>query len=295
MTHTEAAAALEEAQLQQHIDRDREDLADDERGPAEIAEWTRIVQLLASIGSTYDPDTDAMVQDELAADAERERAKQLEDDKRRQEEEAETARHAALAPDVLRHGLLRTLARTGLLDSLSEDEQAAVNRLPDSDPAAALALNALLRPPPRSRSRCTSGDRVVTGDPDTTASSSFVAELLDDVKREGLTGAPRHLGFDTADREILSYLPGSGGTTRQQGSSQRAGTSLDGTGRLGRLDRHTALLDQFSGIWAGDLDRCPCPLGAVSLFPRLSRFGRFSRSRNGQPRAAATDGPATAQ
>ncbi|MEW1681736.1 hypothetical protein [Streptomyces sp. NPDC093594] len=144
MTAPEAAAALEDARLQQHIDRDRRDLADDERGPAEVGEWERIAQLLATTGGTYDPKADAVVQDELAAEAEREREKQLEDDKRRQEEEAETARRAALAPDVLRHALLRTLARTGLLDSLSEDEQAAVNRLPDSDPAAALAVNALL-------------------------------------------------------------------------------------------------------------------------------------------------------
>ncbi|MFF5315603.1 hypothetical protein [Streptomyces massasporeus] len=144
MTANEAAAALEDARLQQHMDRDREDLADDERGPAEVAEWERIAQLLATTGGTYDPKADAVVQDELAAEAEREREKQLEDDKRRQEEEAEAARRAALAPDVLRHALLRTLARTGLLDSLSEDEQAAVSRLPDSDPAAALAVNALL-------------------------------------------------------------------------------------------------------------------------------------------------------
>ncbi|MGQ4402189.1 phosphotransferase family protein [Streptomyces hayashii] len=41
-----------------------------------------------------------------------------------------------------------------------------------------------------------------------TASSSFVAELLGDLQREAFTGAPRHLGFDTAGREILSYLPG---------------------------------------------------------------------------------------
>jgi hypothetical protein len=76
MTHTEAAADLEEAELQQHLGRDREDLADDERGPAELAEWARIVQLLA-VGA-YAPDTDAVVQDELAADAEREeRARQL--------------------------------------------------------------------------------------------------------------------------------------------------------------------------------------------------------------------------
>lgn len=102
------------------------------------------MQLLATAGGTYAPDTDPFVQNEQAADAERDRARQLEDDKRLQEEEAEAARRAALAPDVLRHALLRTLARTGLLDSLSEDEQAAVNRLPDSDPAAALAVNALL-------------------------------------------------------------------------------------------------------------------------------------------------------
>lgn len=41
-----------------------------------------------------------------------------------------------------------------------------------------------------------------------TASSAFVAELLGDLRRHGFTGAPRHLGFDEADREILSYLPG---------------------------------------------------------------------------------------
>lgn len=126
------------------MDRDRKDLADDERGPAELAEWARIVQLLADAGGVYDPDADDVVQDELAADAERERDQRLEDERRRQEEETEAARRAALAPDVLRHALLRTLARTGLLDELSEDERAAVNRLPDTDPAAALAVNALL-------------------------------------------------------------------------------------------------------------------------------------------------------
>ncbi|MGW4545080.1 hypothetical protein ACWEN4_01720 [Streptomyces violaceorubidus] len=65
------------------MDRDREDLADDERGPAEVAEWERIAQLLAATGGTYDPKADAVVQDELAAEAEREREKQMEDDKRR--------------------------------------------------------------------------------------------------------------------------------------------------------------------------------------------------------------------
>jgi hypothetical protein len=116
MMATEAAAALEDARLHQHLDRDREDLAGDERGRAEVAEWERIAQLLATTGGVYDPQADVVVQDELAADAERAREKQLEDDKLRQEEEAEAARRAALAPDVLRHALLRTLARTSLLD-----------------------------------------------------------------------------------------------------------------------------------------------------------------------------------
>ncbi|MFB8183608.1 hypothetical protein ACFC8N_48270 [Streptomyces sp. NPDC055966] len=95
---------------------------------AAAAEWARIVQLLATVGGPYDADADAVVQDELAAGAEREREKQRQKEKRLQEEEAEAARHAALAPDVLRHALLGTLARTGLLDSLSEDERAAVGR-----------------------------------------------------------------------------------------------------------------------------------------------------------------------
>ncbi|MEV5138912.1 hypothetical protein AB0K71_29020 [Streptomyces syringium] len=69
MTATEAAAALEDARLQQHIGRDREDLADDERGPAEVAEWERIAQLLATTGGTYDPKADAVVQDAPAAAA----------------------------------------------------------------------------------------------------------------------------------------------------------------------------------------------------------------------------------
>ncbi|MCX5207550.1 phosphotransferase [Streptomyces sp. NBC_00237] len=41
-----------------------------------------------------------------------------------------------------------------------------------------------------------------------TASSPFVAELLDHLRQEGFTGAPRHFGFDAAGREVLSYIPG---------------------------------------------------------------------------------------
>ncbi|MFJ6792099.1 hypothetical protein [Streptomyces angustmyceticus] len=76
MTATEAAAALEEALLLQHMDRDREDLFGDERGPAEVAEWERIAQLLATTGGVYDPESDAVVQDELAADRRAEEAEQ---------------------------------------------------------------------------------------------------------------------------------------------------------------------------------------------------------------------------
>jgi hypothetical protein len=85
-----------------------------DRGPSD--QCLRVLRQPLAAGGIYDPNADAFVQDELAAEAKRERARQLEDDKRRQEEEAAAARRAALASDVLRHALLRTLARTGLLD-----------------------------------------------------------------------------------------------------------------------------------------------------------------------------------
>ncbi|MGV9352236.1 hypothetical protein [Streptomyces misionensis] len=53
MTTTEAAAALEEARLQQHMDRDREDLADGQRGPAEVGDRERLAQRLAITGGVY--------------------------------------------------------------------------------------------------------------------------------------------------------------------------------------------------------------------------------------------------
>jgi hypothetical protein len=144
MTHPEVLAALEEARFDARLDSRHEELAGDERGPAELAEWERIAQLLASTSVAYDPDADAHVQDELAAEAERERQEQLAAEQRRQEEEREIARRAALAPDVVRHALLRTLTTTGLLEGLREDERHAVERLPYADPEAALAFNALL-------------------------------------------------------------------------------------------------------------------------------------------------------
>ncbi|MEV8457676.1 hypothetical protein AB0467_34445 [Streptomyces sp. NPDC052095] len=65
------AAALEDARFDARQASRFEDLADDLRGPAELAEWERLHQLLAAAppGTVYDPDTDAVVQAELAADA----------------------------------------------------------------------------------------------------------------------------------------------------------------------------------------------------------------------------------
>ncbi|MGW0615384.1 hypothetical protein [Streptomyces sp. NPDC002788] len=65
------AAALEDARFDARQDSRHEHLADDTRGRAELAEWERIDQLLAAApsGTVYDPDTDDVVQEELAAEA----------------------------------------------------------------------------------------------------------------------------------------------------------------------------------------------------------------------------------
>ncbi|MEU9983538.1 hypothetical protein [Streptomyces sp. NPDC050856] len=65
------AAALEDARFDTRQASRHEDLADDVRGPAELAEWERLHQLLADAapGTVYDPDTDNVVQAEFAADA----------------------------------------------------------------------------------------------------------------------------------------------------------------------------------------------------------------------------------
>ncbi|MFF3505343.1 hypothetical protein [Streptomyces sp. NPDC003247] len=65
------AAALEDARFDARQDSRFEDLSDDVRGPAELAEWERIEQLLAAApaGTLYDPDTDPVVRAELEADA----------------------------------------------------------------------------------------------------------------------------------------------------------------------------------------------------------------------------------
>lgn len=65
------AAALEEARFFARQDSRHEDLADDPRGRAELAEWERIDQLLAAAGpdAVYDPQSDDVARAELAADA----------------------------------------------------------------------------------------------------------------------------------------------------------------------------------------------------------------------------------
>jgi hypothetical protein len=85
MTHAEAAAALEDARFQNRQDARHEDLAHDERGPAELAEWERSAQLLAGTADVYDPDGDLVVHAEreagvaaaVAREAEQRRLQQL--------------------------------------------------------------------------------------------------------------------------------------------------------------------------------------------------------------------------
>ncbi|MFE7614297.1 hypothetical protein [Streptomyces sp. NPDC057496] len=103
MTSGEAAAALEDAELRAHLDRRDESAFDDGgRREAEFAEWRRIVQLLAATGGVYDPDTDPVVQEELAEDRRREEAEQQHRQEQRQ--------LADRADDLL------TLAGAGRLD-----------------------------------------------------------------------------------------------------------------------------------------------------------------------------------
>ncbi|MFE0645846.1 hypothetical protein ACFW2Y_30170 [Streptomyces sp. NPDC058877] len=65
------AAALDDARFDARQDSRHEGLTDDVRGRAELAEWERLDQLLtaAPSGTVYDPDTDDVVQAELAAEA----------------------------------------------------------------------------------------------------------------------------------------------------------------------------------------------------------------------------------
>ncbi|MFE6274331.1 hypothetical protein ACFVQ9_36735 [Streptomyces goshikiensis] len=100
------AAALEEARFDARQASRYEDLADDLRGPAELAEWERIAQLLAAApaGTVYDPDVDDVVQAELAADAAAANA--------REAEQREAIRIAARADELQALRELGTLEQT---------------------------------------------------------------------------------------------------------------------------------------------------------------------------------------
>ncbi|MCG7526928.1 hypothetical protein MHW47_21075 [Streptomyces sp. OfavH-34-F] len=100
------AAALEDARFDARQASRHEDLADDVRGPAELAEWERLDQLLAAAapGTVYDPDTDDVVQAELAADSAAAAA--------REAELREAARIAARADELQALRELGTLEQT---------------------------------------------------------------------------------------------------------------------------------------------------------------------------------------
>jgi hypothetical protein len=71
MTADAVAAALEEARFFARQESQHEDLADDPRSRAELAEWERIDQMLSTAGpgAVYDPQSDDVARAELAADA----------------------------------------------------------------------------------------------------------------------------------------------------------------------------------------------------------------------------------
>lgn len=71
MDTSAVAVALQDAWFDARQASRYEDPADDVRGPAELAGWARIAQLLAATGpgTIYDPDVDDIVRAELAADA----------------------------------------------------------------------------------------------------------------------------------------------------------------------------------------------------------------------------------
>ncbi|MEU2930994.1 hypothetical protein ABZ636_39255 [Streptomyces sp. NPDC007251] len=184
MTATEAAAALEEARPQQNATARTYPTTN--AAPPK-AKWGLIAQLLATTGGVYDPETGVVVQDPLTADAEDEPVQQLQDEQHRQEQETEAARRAALAPDVLRQALLGTLARTGLLDSLSEDERAGREPTTRVRPGGRTRLQRAARPRVRGRHRSSRGDRVMTGRPEELVVATWVEPTARGTRHETLT------------------------------------------------------------------------------------------------------------
>ncbi|MEV4871836.1 hypothetical protein [Streptomyces syringium] len=106
MDASAVTAALEDARFDARQNSRHEDLADDVRGPAGLAEWERVDQLLAAAptGTLYDPDTDDFVRAELAAEAAAATA--------REAELREAARVAARADELQALRELGTLEQT---------------------------------------------------------------------------------------------------------------------------------------------------------------------------------------
>lgn len=119
MDASAVARALEDARFDARQDSRHEHLADDERGRAELAEWERIDQLLATAapGTVYDPDADSHVRAELAAEATAAAA--------REAELREVARLAARADE------LQALREMGTLEQTEprEDDEAVRDEL----------------------------------------------------------------------------------------------------------------------------------------------------------------------
>ncbi|MFE7398367.1 hypothetical protein [Streptomyces sp. NPDC057557] len=114
MTAGAVAAALGGARFDARRDSRHEHLADDGHGRAELAEWERIDQLLpaAAPGTVYAPDSDDVVQAELAATREAELreaariAARVDEPQALRELGARAAREAAaglLSPPLLAH------------------------------------------------------------------------------------------------------------------------------------------------------------------------------------------------
>lgn len=75
MTYAEAAAALDVAYFERRQNLRHEETADDGgRSEAALLEWQRIVQLLAADDGPYDPDADAVVQEEFTENRRRNEA-----------------------------------------------------------------------------------------------------------------------------------------------------------------------------------------------------------------------------
>jgi hypothetical protein len=143
MTHHEVEAALEEARRGSQIDTEPDEADDTGRGPAELAEWERIEELLADHEGAYDPDTDAFAQGELAAQANREQA--AESDRRHGRGPAGGVQEAGDADVEQAAEVLRgALARAGVMDVFSAADETAADRITQADPAAALAVAAWL-------------------------------------------------------------------------------------------------------------------------------------------------------